>query len=93
MDESCDFPWIYNVSNGFMVIWLFGQFRWSSCNKLALFSDLSEYHLLGVLLEPSLPSRVEKEETLNTTFMGGGAWRTMARTCNNPCLSWYHDSL
>jgi len=38
MDESCDFPWIYNVSNGFMVIWLFGQFRWSSCNKLALFA-------------------------------------------------------
>ena len=48
VDESCDFPWIYNVSNGFTVIWLFGQFRWSSCNKLALFSDRkSEYfHLL-----------------------------------------------
>ena len=64
------FPGIYNVSNGFMVIWLFGQFRWSSCNKLAIFSDLSEYHLLGALLEPSLPSRVEREETANTTFMG-----------------------
>ena len=58
------------MSNGFTVIWLFGQFRWSSCNKLALFSDLSEYPLLGALLEPSLPSRVEREETLNT-FMGG----------------------
>ena len=69
------FPEIYNVSNGFTVIWLFGQFRWSSCNKLALFSDLSEYyHLLGALLELSLPSRVEREETLNTPFWG--VWRT-----------------
>ena len=49
------FPGIYNVSNGLTVIWLFGQFRWLSCNKLALFSDLSEYyHLLGALLELSL---------------------------------------
>jgi hypothetical protein len=64
-------PGIYNVSNGFMVILLFGQFRWSSCNKLALFSDLSEYHLLGALLVPSLPSRVEREETLNTPLWGG----------------------
>jgi hypothetical protein len=74
MDDSCDFPWIYNVSDGITVIWLIGQFRWSSCNKLALFSDLSEYHLLGTLLEPSLPSRVEWEETLSTSFMGGGWW-------------------
>jgi len=69
MDESCDFPWIYNVSNGFMVIWLFGQFiRWSSCNKLAIFLDCKSehYHLLGALLEPSLPSRTEREETLIT---------------------------
>ena len=66
------FPGIYNVSNGLTVIWLFGQFRWLSCNKLALFSDLSEYyHLLGALLEPSLPSRVEREETLNTPLWGG----------------------
>jgi hypothetical protein len=72
------FPDIYNVSNGLMVIWLFGQFRWSSCNKLALFSDLSEYHLLGALLEPSLPSRVEKEETLYTPLWG--AWRTKTKT-------------
>ena len=50
-----------------MVIWLFGQFRWPSCNKLALFSDLSEPSPLGrTLLEPSIPSRVEREETLNT---------------------------
>jgi hypothetical protein len=60
------FPEIYNVSYVFTVIWLFGQFRWSSCNKLALFSDLSEYHLLRALLDPSLPSCVEREETLNT---------------------------
>jgi len=46
-----------------MVIWLFGQFRWPSCNKLALFSDLSEPSPLGrTLLEPSIPSRVEREE-------------------------------
>ena len=68
---NCDSPWIYNVSNGFMVIWLFGQFRWSSCNKLALFSDLSDNYLLGALLESSLPSRVEREETLNTPSWGG----------------------
>ena len=54
------FPGIYNVSNGFTVIWLFGQFRGSSCNTLALFSYLSEYHLLGALLEPSLPLRGEE---------------------------------
>ena len=71
MDKLCDFPWIYNVSNGFMFIWLFGQFRWSSCNKLALFSDLSEPSPSWVLLEPSLPSRVEREETLNTPLWGG----------------------
>jgi hypothetical protein len=71
MDESCGFPWIYNVSNGFTVIWLFNQFRWSSCNKLALFSDLSDNYLLGALLESSLPSRVEREETLNTPSWGG----------------------
>jgi hypothetical protein len=61
-------PGIYNVINGFTVIWLFGQFRWPSCNKLALFSDCKSeyYHHLGALLEPSLPSRVEREETLNT---------------------------
>jgi hypothetical protein len=79
MDESCDFPWIYNVSNGFMVIWLFGQLRWSSCNKLALFSDLSDNHLLlGVAWAVDSFSRGE----------GGDV---MAHTCN-PCLSWYHDS-
>jgi len=56
-------PGIYNVSNCFTFIWLSGQFRWSSCNKPALFSDLSDSHLLSGLLEPSLPSRVEREET------------------------------
>jgi hypothetical protein len=75
-------PAIYNVSSGFMVIWLFGQFRWFSCNKLALFSDLSDNHLLGAVLEPSLPFCVEREETLNTPYM--------AHTCN-PRLSWYQS--
>jgi len=28
-------------------------------------------HLLGALLEPSLSSRVEREETLNTPLWGG----------------------
>ena len=64
-------PGIYNVSNGFTVIWLFNQFRWSSCNKLALFSDLSDNYLLGALLESSLSSRVEREEMLKRTIMGG----------------------
>jgi hypothetical protein len=42
------FPGIYNVSNGFTVIWLFGQFRWLSCNKRALLSDCKSeyYHIL-----------------------------------------------
>jgi hypothetical protein len=56
------------------VIWLFGQFRWSSCNKRS-FRRLVWVHLLGAVLEPSLPFRME---------------RVMAHTCN-PCLSWYHD--
>jgi len=51
--DLCNTPTTYNVSNGFTFIRLFGQFRWSSCNKLALFSDLSHSHLL-VLLEPLL---------------------------------------
>jgi hypothetical protein len=85
MLNQCALPWtkrvispgIYNVSNGFAVIWLFGQFRWSSCNKLALFSDLSVYHLLGALLEPSLPSRVEREEKLKSPLWGGLAEPSM----------------
>jgi len=32
---------------------------------------LSEIHLLSALLEPSLPSRVEREETLNIPLWGG----------------------
>jgi len=68
----------------------------SSCDKLALLSDLSDNHLLGALLEPSLPSRVEREETLNTPLWG--AWRTRttdlfhAHTCN-PRLSWYAGTM
>jgi len=71
-------PGIYNVSNG---NWLFDCLASlnSSCNKLALFLDLSEIHLLNSLLEPSLPSRVLND---------GGH---MAHTCNL-CLSWCHDS-
>ena len=61
---SCGFPWEQRFY-GYLVIWLFGQFRWSSCNKLALFSDKSDNHLIGALLEPSLPSRVERDEMLN----------------------------
>jgi len=73
-----------------MNVFLFGQFGWSSCNYLAHFSDLSDNHLLGALLEPSLPSCVEREETLYTSFMGR-LLAGMAHTCN-PCLIWYHDS-
>jgi len=32
---------------------------------------LSPLHLLGALLEPSLPSRLEREETINTPLWGG----------------------
>ena len=41
-------PGFDDVSNGFTVIWLFGQFRCASCNKLALSSDCKSecYHLL-----------------------------------------------
>ena len=72
MDELCEFTWIYNVSNGFMVIWLFGQFRWSSCNKFALFSDCkSDYHLLlCVAWAVASFSRGEGGD-VKITFMGG----------------------
>jgi hypothetical protein len=55
---------IHNVSNDF--IWLFGHSIWY---LLYSFSDM--HHLLGALLEPSLPSRVEREETLNTPLWEG----------------------
>jgi hypothetical protein len=49
MDESCDFPWIYNVSNG---LWLFGclaSLDGPLVTNSLFFSDLSEYHhLLGI---------------------------------------------
>jgi hypothetical protein len=35
------------------VIWLFGQFRWSSYLHSFFSQHLSENHLLGALLEPS----------------------------------------
>ena len=72
MDESCDFPWIYNVSNGFTVNWLFSQFRWSSCSKLAIFSDCkSEYYhrLLSVAWAVASFSRREGGD-IKHTFMG-----------------------
>ena len=42
-------PGINNVSNGFTIRRLFGQFRWLSCNKPALFSESKSeyYHLLA----------------------------------------------
>ena len=70
MDESCDFSWIYNVSNGVMVIWLFRQFRWSSCNKLALFSDLSEPSPLGRCLSRRFLFAWRGRDVKHT-FMGG----------------------
>ena len=83
-------PGIYNVSNGFMIVLLFGHFGWSSCNYLAHFSDLAQATHRGDGYQTSLPSRVEREETLNTSFMGR-LLAGMAHTCN-PCLIWYHDS-
>ena len=52
-------PDIYSVSNGFTVIWLFGQFRWSSCNKLA-FSQTSITTLVRRLCCCLLLSRQER---------------------------------
>jgi len=59
-----------------MVIWLFGQFRWSSCNKLALFSDLSEPSPLGRCLSRRflLAWRGRRREA----HLYGGAWRMPA---------------
>jgi len=93
-------PGIYNVSNGFTV-----YCRLSSLDdplvSLTLFSDLSDNHFLGALLEPLLPSCVEREKTLNTPL-----WEGLADTrvslimlnggdmvdTRNPCLNWSHDS-
>jgi hypothetical protein len=64
------FPWTYNVSNGFMVIWLFGQLY----VPLVTNSLSSQTWAIScwALLEPLPPSRGEREETLNTPpFMGG----------------------
>ena len=76
------FPGAYNVSNVFTIIGLYGQVKWSSCNKLALSQTfLSTILLLGVLLEPSLSSRVEREEMLNTPLWGAsGRTRTSSAT-------------
>jgi hypothetical protein len=87
MDGSCDIPWDVQCKQrfyGHLVVW---QLKWSSCSKLAL--SQTDHHL-GALLEPSLPSRVEREETLNTPLWGGLA-DYGPYTCN-PCLSWYLDS-
>ena len=73
------------------VLWLFGCLA-SLDGPLvtnSLFLRLVWAISSWALLESSLPSRVEREETLNTPLWGGLA--DMAHTCN-PCLSWYHDS-
>jgi hypothetical protein len=72
MDELCDFPWIYDVSNGFTVISinLFGCL--ASLDRPLVTNSLSPQtaSLSSIfscaLLEPSIPSRVEREQTLNT---------------------------
>jgi hypothetical protein len=64
-------PGIYNMSNGFTVIWLFGQFRWSSCNKLALFSYLSDNHLFGALLWAAASFLHGEGGDVKYTLMGG----------------------
>ena len=62
-------PGNYNVSNGFMLIWFFGQFRWSSCNN-SLFSQTCLSHLLlGVAWAVASFSRVEGGDVKHT-FMG-----------------------
>jgi len=63
-------PGNYNVSNGFMLIWFFGQFRWSSCNN-SLFSQTCLSHLLlGVAWAVASFSRGEGGDVKHT-FMGG----------------------
>ena len=56
------------------VLWLFGCLA-SLDGPLVTNSLFSQTWLSTIsswaLLEPSIPSRVEREETLNTTFMGG----------------------
>jgi hypothetical protein len=63
-----------------MVIWLFGQFRWSSCNKLAIFSDLSEPSPLGRCLSRRSFSRGEGGDVKHTFMVGGvtGIWLMLA---------------
>jgi hypothetical protein len=82
------FPGIYSVSKRITVIWLFGQFKWPSCNKLTFFSQTA-----------GLSTTISSGRCLSRRFLlsrreGGDVKHTpgfMARTCN-PCLSWYHDS-
>ena len=57
-------PGIYNVGNGFMnLVSLDGSLVTNSLILMPI-------HLLSALLEPSLPSRVKREETLKTPWGG-----------------------
>jgi hypothetical protein len=68
VEKSCDFSWNPQCDEPKTVIWLSGQFRWSSEKN-----SLSDIHHLGALLEP-LPSSFltdeEDEETKTTPLWG-----------------------
>lgn len=57
------FPGIYTVSNSFIVIWLLGQLDGPSVTNSLFY--------LGVLLEPSSPSHLERERRRKTDLYGG----------------------
>ena len=74
MDELCDFPGIYNynVSNGFTVIWFLASLDCPLVTNSFSYQTASQISISScALLEPSLPSCVEREETLNTPLWGG----------------------
>ena len=47
--------------------------------------SFSDIHLLGALLKPSLPSRVEREETLNCIRLYGGAFGRTRKSSETSC--------
>jgi hypothetical protein len=83
-----------------MIIWLLGQFRWSSCNNFALTSIVVPVHCLSRRLY--LTSRGGGD--VKHIFMGGLGGQFLHRhtfmsngwelvlACNL-CLSWYHGLL